>query len=233
MSNLLLALIFASLAVGFVLLFNRGWKPKVIEFSGTPQVKPSTQARVVAAPTETRISDGEPGSLKHDWQPEMQLRYPGSTELNRIYTTLRRTIKLENVTQDGIGGGVQETIRLVSDAVPDLIFTWYREQLTSRGWQPADDSRAVGPVTADRPDARPSTRRYVRNEDEFCVAIDDPGQVGESLESLWKNVAVNLTVSKVQLQKIVGDNPGLIETLQHVPSLEGKTVFEIRYSKKS
>lgn len=92
MSNLLLAFVFCALAVGFVLLFSRGWKRKVIELSETPRVKSSTQVRVVAAPIETLVTDGEPGSLKHDWQPEMQLRYTGSTELNRIYTTLSRTL---------------------------------------------------------------------------------------------------------------------------------------------
>jgi hypothetical protein len=69
MSNLFLTFIFGGLAVVFVLLFNRGWKPKVIEFSET-KVKRSTQVRVIAGPIETLVSDVELGSLKHDWQPE-------------------------------------------------------------------------------------------------------------------------------------------------------------------
>jgi hypothetical protein len=46
-------------------------------------------------------------------------------------------------------------------------------------------------------------------------------------------VDANLKDSNLQLEKIVGENPDLINKLRHLKvPLEGITVFEIQYSKK-
>lgn len=224
LANVLLAIGVGALAGGVVLLVIRGAKPKLLDFSQVSPAGTSTQVRFVANPKVMVGSGGEPGTFMLNWPSELQLRYPGATEMNRVHAVLSRSIKLGSQTQGSELGRVEESITLISDDPPDRILAWYREQLAPQGWQPADGSSGVSAAGS-------STQRYLRNEEELRVTIDDSRQVREKVESL-RSVIENSEVQK-RLAKIVAGDLGVIEALQHLPDLNGKTVFELRYSKKS